>query len=94
MTYKDYLADPTARQAMELAVRSARARAVQQYLFAPVVRFCGRLNALRFTNAGLLCQSRFLRGMLSLPPLDQFLVRQFARKLARDRRCVVHLRWW
>lgn len=47
ITYETYLADSSVREAIEREARRAQAIAVQEYLIEPLVRFCGRLTAVR-----------------------------------------------
>jgi hypothetical protein len=47
IAYETYLADPAVREGIEHAARRAQAIALHRYLIAPLVRFCGRLTAVR-----------------------------------------------
>jgi hypothetical protein len=47
LTYATYLADPALREQIIADAHRARAQAVQRYLFAPLVRFCGVLVSIR-----------------------------------------------
>ena len=47
VTYETYLAEPAVREQIAAAARRAQAFAMHRYLLQPLVRFCGRLIAVR-----------------------------------------------
>ena len=47
LTYEKYLAEPALREQIAAAARRAQAIAMHRYLLQPLVRFCGRLVAVR-----------------------------------------------
>jgi hypothetical protein len=47
LSYDTYLTEPAVREQIIAAARRAQAIAIQRYLLAPLMRFCGRLTALR-----------------------------------------------